>query len=151
MSKRLKIGLGCLGVSFLLSLVVSAVLWIVVVPKVFPYAESNLVLLVQTAIVEFSAKHPDEAPQEGDNEAWAEALKNYELQGFNLKWLVSDGQLVSVKRVPLKIEVSRGGRVTVVAAGWDGIMDTADDIDNATALRHLEEMEQFANERKTAE
>ena len=150
MSKFFKAGCGCMVLCWVVSLVLGVTLWKWALPRYLPFLDSNVVLLVETAIVDFSSRYPEQVPAVGGNEEWAALLKNREIAGVKLSNFVQQGQLVSLLRVPLTVETKGNYEVNVVAAGTDRIMGTPDDIDSERAREVLEEWEAKKNRDKGA-
>jgi len=116
-------------------------LWKVALPKYLPYLESNVVVVVETAIMDFSAHHPDQVPAAGTNADWAALLKGRKIAGVKLDYFIQGDRLVSLMRTPLKVETVGNYEVEVVSAGPDREMGTADDISTVQAHKILNEWE----------
>ncbi len=145
MLKFFKAGCGCLVLSTVMSTIIGVGLWKVALPKYLPFLEANVVVVVETAIMDFSAHHPDQVPATGTNRDWATLLRGRKLAGIRLDYFIQDDQLVNLMRVPLEVETVGNYQVKVVSAGADGAMGTTDDIDTAQAHEVLTEWEERKN------
>lgn len=137
-----------MGLSILASLSSMLVFYFKGVPKLVPFADSNIVMLVETAIMDYSAHNRGTVPEEGTNRAWTAVLKDREIAGVKLSLFVKDGEFVNLMRLPLSIETDRFSKVEVISPGPDNVMGTEDDIDTDSARRYLEEREAKINGRQ---
>ena len=141
MRKALKVGIGCLATTLVSGLVVIIVLAVVVLPKMTPRFDANIVILVELGIRDFIVEYPDQVPETGDNATWAKLLNGRKIEGLEYSRLIYKGKLISLMLVPLKIETVGTNQVTIVAAGADREMGTEDDIDSEKAQEILEALE----------
>ncbi len=142
MSKIFKAGCGCFALSVVTSTILIVGLWKVAMPRYLPFLESNVVVVVETAIMDFAAHHPDQVPATGINRDWAALLRGRKIAGVKLDYFIQGDQLVSLMRVPLEVETVGNYRVKVVSAGPDRVMGTTDDIDTVHAHQLLTEWEE---------
>jgi len=145
MLKIFKAGCGCLVLSTVMLTILVVGLWKVALPKYLPFLEANVVVVVETAIMDFSAHHPDQVPATGTNRDWAALLSGRKIAGVKLDYFIQGGQLVSLMRAPLEVETVGNYKVEVISAGPDRVMGTADDIDTEQAHKTLNEWEQAKN------
>ena len=145
MFKLFKAGCGCLVLSVVMSSIIGVSLWKVALPKYLPFLEANVVVVVETAIMDFSAHHPDQVPATGTNREWAALLRGRKIAGVKLDYFIQGDQLVSLMRVPLDVATVGNYEVKVVSAGQDRVMGTADDVDTAQAHEVLTEWEEKKN------
>lgn len=146
MFKFFKAGCGCLVLSMVMSSIIGISLWKIALPKYLPFFEANVVVVVETAIMDFAAHHPDQVPVTGNNRDWATLLRGRKIAGVKLDYFIQGGQLVSLLRVPLEVETVGNYQIKVVSAGPDRVMGTADDLDTVQAHQVLTEWEEKKNQ-----